>query len=116
MLGSAVYAGRWLGPAQALVDEHGETLREKPVWLFSSGPIGDPPRPAGDDAVASAPLVEATGAREHRIFAGRLDKSLLSFGERAIVLAFRAAEGDFRDWGEIEAWAGDIADALAKPS
>jgi menaquinone-dependent protoporphyrinogen oxidase len=112
VLGSAVYAGHWLGPAQKLTEDQGEALRARPVWLFSSGPIGDPPRPEGEAAVASAALVEATGAREHRIFAGRLDKSLLSFGERAIVLAFRAAEGDFRDWAAIEAWAGEVADAL----
>jgi hypothetical protein len=46
-------------------------------------------------------------------FGGKLDKSRLSFGERAVVFAFRAAEGDFRDWVEIEAWAIEIAEALA---
>lgn len=28
------------------------------------------------------------------------------------VFAFRAAEGDFRDWDEIRAWATDIASEL----
>jgi menaquinone-dependent protoporphyrinogen oxidase len=41
-----------------------------------------------------------------------LDKSLLSFGERAMVTAMRAPLGDFRDWDEIAAWAGDIAAAV----
>ena len=46
------------------------------------------------------------------MFAGKLDKKVLGFGERAIVAAFHAPEGDFRDWGAIEAWAHGIADAL----
>ena len=29
-----------------------------------------------------------------------------------MVFAFRAAEGDFRDWDAIAAWAGGIADEL----
>ena len=29
-----------------------------------------------------------------------------------MVLAFRVAEGDYRDWAEIEAWAHEIAAAL----
>lgn len=57
-------------------------------------------------------IVAATRAREHRVFAGKLDKSKLSFPERALVFAFRAADGDFRDWDAIAAWAGEIADAL----
>lgn len=57
-------------------------------------------------------ILAKTGARDHRLFGGRLDKSRLSFAERAVVLAFRAPEGDFRDWAEIEAWAREIAGAL----
>lgn len=57
-------------------------------------------------------IVAATRAREHRVFAAKLDKSKLSFPERALVFAFRVADGDFRDWDAIAAWAGEIADAL----
>jgi len=45
VLGSAVYAGHWLKPARELVDRSGDALAARPVWLFSSGPIGDPPSP-----------------------------------------------------------------------
>jgi menaquinone-dependent protoporphyrinogen oxidase len=38
----------------------------------------------------------------------------LGFGERAIAVAFRAPEGDFRDWPAIEAWAAAIADSLTE--
>jgi menaquinone-dependent protoporphyrinogen oxidase len=56
-------------------------------------------------------VIEATSAREHRIFGGRIDRSALSFPERAVMMAVRAREGDYRDWDEIAAWADEIADA-----
>src|SRR3954469_12839443 len=42
LLGSAVYAGRWLAPARQYQALHADALRARPVWLFSSGPIGEP--------------------------------------------------------------------------
>ena len=36
----------------------------------------------------------------------------LGFGERAVMHAVRAAEGDFRDWDAIRGWAAGIAAAL----
>jgi hypothetical protein len=35
-------AGRWLEPAREYVGAHAATLRGRPVWLFSGGPIGAP--------------------------------------------------------------------------
>jgi menaquinone-dependent protoporphyrinogen oxidase len=32
----------------------------------------------------------------------------LGFGEKAIMVAVRAQEGDFRDWDAIAAWADEI--------
>jgi menaquinone-dependent protoporphyrinogen oxidase len=41
VIGSAVYMGRWLTDARELIHRlSGWT--DHPVWLFSSGPIGDP--------------------------------------------------------------------------
>lgn len=109
--GSAVYAGHWLKPAREFLERHATDLKTKPVWLFSSGPIGDPPKPQEDPVDASS-LMELTGARDHRVFAGKLDRRALNFGEKAIVMALRAPEGDFRDWNEIREWAAGIARTL----
>lgn len=111
VLGSAVYAGRWLSPAKDLIERLGPSLATRSVWLFSSGPVGDPPQPAGDPQEVAG-LLEATGAQGHRVFAGRLDRSALSLGERAIVKVVRAAEGDFRRWDDVEAWGDEIVAAL----
>jgi menaquinone-dependent protoporphyrinogen oxidase len=113
VLGSAVYAGHWMEPARQVAQTQASVLAKRPVWLFSSGPIGDPPKP-DEDPVDVAALVQATGAREHRVFAGRLDKHRLGFAEKAVVLALRAPEGDFRDWDAVRAWAGGIADHLIR--
>jgi menaquinone-dependent protoporphyrinogen oxidase len=114
VVGSAIYAGRWLQPAVRFVRANAVALRELPVWAFSSGPVGDPPRPTEGEAVRLDEILELTRAREHRVFAGRLDKGRLGWGERAIVRVFGAAEGDFRDWGAIDGWAQGIADALSE--
>ena len=112
VVGSAVYAGRWLTPAIRLVERLREQLGDVPVWLFSSGPVGDPPVPDAQDAVDVADVVAATGAREHRLFAGRIDVDVLGASERAMVHALRVPTGDFRDWPAIAAWSREIAAAL----
>jgi menaquinone-dependent protoporphyrinogen oxidase len=112
VLGSAVYFGHWLEPARTFVERHAEALCARPTWLFSSGPVGDPPRPADDDAVKVDDLLAASGARGHRLFGGRIDKHRLGFAERAVLLAVRAQDGDYRDWDEIAAWAREIAQAV----
>jgi menaquinone-dependent protoporphyrinogen oxidase len=47
--------------------------RWRSAALFSSGPVGDPPKPA-EVPVDVGAIVAATGARDHRIFAGSLDR------------------------------------------
>ena len=111
VIGSGVYAGHWLKPAKRFVEHHGATLRKRAVWLFSSGPLGEPPAPSAEPVDVAA-LVEMTGALGHRIFAGRLASDGLSFGERALVKIVRAPYGDFRDWPEIAEWAREIAASL----
>jgi menaquinone-dependent protoporphyrinogen oxidase len=111
VIGSAVYYGKWMDAAKTFVDRHAASFDGRPVWLFSVGPLGDPPKPEADPVDIPA-LVAKTRAREHRVFTGRLDKGRLSLGEKIIVRGVRAAEGDFRQWDEIRAWAREIADAL----
>jgi len=112
VLASAVYAGRWLESARHYAATQAAALRSRPVWLLSSGPIGEPPFPP-DEPHDAAPIAVMLGARGHRVFPGRLDKQLLTIGERAMVTAMRAPVGDFRDWGALRSWAGEIAAEVA---
>jgi menaquinone-dependent protoporphyrinogen oxidase len=112
VLGSAIYAGRWLEPARRLIQERAGELASRPAWLFSVGPLGDPPKPedAGPEGISEA--MDETRARAHEVFAGKLDRSALSRIERLMVRALRAPEGDFRDWDAIRAWARGVAAEL----
>jgi menaquinone-dependent protoporphyrinogen oxidase len=111
VIGSAVYAGHWMKQAIDLAERFTDRWADRAVWLFSSGPIGEPPKPE-EDPVDVSRIMQLTGARAHRIFTGRLDKSKLSFPERAMVSAFRAPYGDFRNWDNIRTWASEIAEEL----
>ena len=111
VLGSAVYMGQWMKPARELVDRSAAALAARPVWLFSSGPVGEPAKPA-ENPVDVSEILQSTKARDHRVFTGRLVRKHLSFPDRAMASAIRAVEGDFRDWAEIRAWAAGIARAL----
>jgi menaquinone-dependent protoporphyrinogen oxidase len=107
VLGSGVYAGHWLEPAKAFVRRFQIELTERPVFLFSSGPIGDPPKPT-QDPVDVAELDESTDAVDHQVFAGRVTPSQLNVFERLVTKVVHA-EGDFRPWDEIADWANEIA-------
>jgi len=70
------------------------------------------PQPKGDPGHLDA-LMQATQARGHRMFVGKLDRESLGFGERLMTTAVKAPEGDFRDWDVIRSWAQGIASALS---
>jgi menaquinone-dependent protoporphyrinogen oxidase len=111
IIGSAVYMGRWMEPARALANRSADALRTRPVWMFSSGPMGrDIVDPA--DSVEGMKLRDLVGGRDHRLFAGKADRHELGFAERAILRMVRNPYGDHRDWTEIEAWATSIAGEL----
>jgi len=112
VLGSAVYAGSWRNEAVAFVERHEQELRRVPVWLFSSGPLGDHVEDLEEQPRQLERIRRAIAPRDHRVFFGRLDMRVLSFGERMIVKAVKAPVGDFRNWGEIDTWADGIDVAL----
>ena len=121
VVGSAVYMMRWLKEAVEFVRRNRAVLANRPVWLFSSGPLGS-------DASVNDPKLEpkeiaefreAIDPRDHRVFFGALDAGKLGFAHQMMrkLPAARAMlpEGDFRNWKEIEAWASSIARALEAP-
>lgn len=118
VVGSGIYLGNWLKDARRFVDTHAAELAQRPTWLFASGSIVGAP-PVADDPEALRPglaerLVETTHAREHKLFAGKLDTRKLGLLERAAVRGAHASEGDYRDWDEVERWATEIANQLRR--
>ena len=111
VLGSAVYMGRWLDEAKAFIESNEEWLAGLPVWLFTSGPIGEPLSPA-DEPIESRELAIQLNARDRRSFAGRLDPRKLGFLERTAIHFVHAPEGDYLDWQAVRDWATTIATQL----
>jgi menaquinone-dependent protoporphyrinogen oxidase len=106
VLGSAVYDGRWLKAARRFALRFETQLARKPLWLFSSGPTGDPAKPMQPPRDALE-IMHRLGARDHQVFEGRIERDVLSFAER---LRIRVAPGgDFRPWVAITIWARGIA-------
>ncbi|HTX70295.1 MAG TPA: flavodoxin domain-containing protein [Thermoleophilia bacterium] len=124
VLGSAVYMFRWLKDFTRFVHRHEKLLAARPVWLFSSGPLGtDRVDKEGRDvlevsqAKVTAQVLARTQAREHVMFFGAWTRGRpIGLAERFVahVPAARDAmpEGDFRDWEAVEAWAAGIAQEL----
>jgi menaquinone-dependent protoporphyrinogen oxidase len=112
VLGSALYAGSWMKEATEFVDRQGDTLSALPVWLFSSGPLGEQVADDEEQPRQLRRIRDRIAPRDHRVFFGALDKEKLGFSERMIVKAVKAPEGDFRDWDAIAEWADQIAAAL----
>ncbi len=113
VLGSPIYMGKWLKPARAVLDRLAAEPAGRPVFVFSLGPVGDPPKP--DDASPEDAVVAfaVNRAMSTRLFAGRLDSTRLGRMERFAIKAVKAPDGDYRDWPAIEQWAEEIADLLA---
>ena len=106
ILGSALYSATWLREANRFARVHAAALAERPVWLFSSGPL-DHSASAGDLPIPAhvAEATAAIGARGHRMFGGRLAAD--APGLTPEILATHRV-GDFRDWASIESWARQI--------
>ena len=110
VLGGALYMGRWHPDARHFVRRHAAELRDRPVWLFSSGPLD---HSADDGEIKPVPFVAkraaAIGANGHRTFGGRLAPDVSGVIAGAIA---KKSSGDYRDFDAIRAWARSIADVL----
>jgi menaquinone-dependent protoporphyrinogen oxidase len=113
VLGSAVYVGRWLPEATRFVERHRDALSTRPLWLFSSGPVGSPEAKPEEGPAGLTELASELRAREHRILTGRIDRRRLRLCERAILRVGGAPEGDFRDWDAVEGWGREIAEVVS---
>jgi menaquinone-dependent protoporphyrinogen oxidase len=118
ILGSAVYIGRWRKDAVSFLKDHEKMLAERPVWLFSSGPVGEGDPVELLDGWRFPPLQQAVadriGPRDIVVFHGAVNVDKLNFIEKWMMNNLKAPVGDFRDWEAITAWASSIADALKK--
>ena len=110
VVGGSVYVGRWDADARRFARRHQRALRERPVWLFSSGPLDDS-ADHGDVALApsAAGATRRVRAREHVTFGGRLAPDTPGAIARAMA---KDHAGDWRNPDRVRAWAREIAVSL----
>ncbi len=72
VIGSPIYMGKWLKPARGLLDQLAEEPEGRDVYVFSLGPIGDPPEPVDSSPEPDVEAFAAARARGSRIFADQL--------------------------------------------
>ncbi|GAA4409283.1 flavodoxin domain-containing protein [Fodinibacter luteus] len=125
VLGGAAYMLHWLKPAVKFARKHRAALASRPVWLFSSGPLGtDLVDKDGEDVLLSTrpkefdELTELLHPRGEQVFFGAYDPDAKPIGlGECFVRHMPAAQntmptGDFRDWAAIDSWARGIAGAI----
>jgi menaquinone-dependent protoporphyrinogen oxidase len=84
------------------------------LWVFSSGPVGDPADadPAWNEPSATIAKAQRLGARGHAVFGGSLPAEPHGLMQRSMAEKLPAEFRDRRDWDEIETWAAAIAAEL----
>ena len=107
IIGGALYMGRWHRAARRLVTTKTNALRERPVWLFSSGPLD---HSASEHELPPTHqvkhLMEQIDARGHVVFGGQLARDAQGFPASAMA---KKMAGDWREWHQIRAWAQQVA-------
>jgi len=114
VLGASVYAAGWHNDARRFARRFADALADRPVWLFSSGPLDDS---AERTELPPIPQVEAATralrARGQVTFGGRLsDEAHGWLGIVARRIASEGHGGDFRNPQRVRGWARDVAAEL----
>jgi menaquinone-dependent protoporphyrinogen oxidase len=125
VIGSAAYMFHWLKEAAMFVRRNKDIISARPVWLFSSGPLGtDLVDKEGRDVMETSrpkefdELEKLIAPRGEKIFFGAWDPTSPAVGmaERFMRLMPKARQamptGDFRDWDAIDGWGAEIAAQL----
>jgi menaquinone-dependent protoporphyrinogen oxidase len=114
VLGSAVYMRRWRREARRFLHRHADELARRQLWIFSSGPLGDPAKDDADWSEPAATLAEAEriGARGHVVFGGSLPAEPEGCMQRSMAKNMPPEYRDRRDWEQIRTWAAGIATEL----
>lgn len=107
IVGSALYASRWQRDARRFLKSNAAQLRDRPVFLFSSGPLDNS---ATEKEIPPTHhvhrLMSRVGAVEHVTFGGRLPEDATGFPARAMA---KDHAGDWRDADQIREWARHVA-------
>lgn len=117
VLGAPLYISHWLKEAHRFLSQHRQALMQRPVAIFSLGPVVD--------VEAQWRVVRAQLAKELEkypwlspvaveMFGGKYDPATLNFTDNLAANTpgtplFQVPASDLRDWTAIRAWASSLA-------
>ena len=114
VLGSPLYMGKMLPEAREFVHKFRGPLNRLPLYVFVAGYTFrerlEEYLKSGDDAIDAIRLY--VNPADVGYFAGRVNPDLVSGPDRAILLMGGVHPGDFRDWGRVRQWAGQIGEKI----
>jgi len=118
VLGSPVYHGHLLGPAETFRQRHGAALAKVPRALFIvSLTMARPSKPAVEKLIQrTRRFVEEFRPADVGLFAGALDYANLGFFTRTLMKLMHIPQGDFRKSEIVRKWAKDVLPRLTPPT
>ncbi len=110
IVAGALYANRWHRDARRFIRRNTALLRERPVWLVSSGPLDD----SADDhdippTKQVAKYIHRIDAAGHVTFGGRLAQDAKGFPASAMA---KTRAGDWRNKAHVERWVHTVVKQL----
>jgi menaquinone-dependent protoporphyrinogen oxidase len=110
IVGSAIRMGNWLPEAVKFVETHQQVLRQLPTAFFTVHMmnLGDDETSRKNRLAYLDPVRKIMTPQQKVFFAGKMDLARLSFLDRFIAKAVKAADADLRDWQAIRGWAKQI--------
>jgi menaquinone-dependent protoporphyrinogen oxidase len=119
VLGTAIWAGKPLPEMRRFVADQRDALSGKPVAYFIQCDLLREDTPANRQIALGyvLPLRELHEPVNVGLFAGRRDFSAVHPLLKWVLMhVLRLAEGDWRDWEQMKAWAGTVAGQLVRSS
>jgi menaquinone-dependent protoporphyrinogen oxidase len=110
VVGSVIRMGQWLAETTKFVQTHQAVLSQMPTAYFlCCGLLQDDTEENRSEASSwLGPVRNIVEPVSEGLFAGKIDYGKLSLLDRSIAQMVGSAEGDWRDWDAIHAWAGDL--------
>jgi menaquinone-dependent protoporphyrinogen oxidase len=121
IIGSAVHNFMWIPASSSWLSRNGAALSNTPVWGFSVGTpfaVGKLAQRMMESKEEEQNLAEAIGrhvkVEGHILFNGRFLKSHATTKFNMWWRVMGGKFGDFRDWENIDKWAGEVGGKIAQ--
>jgi len=110
LLGSAVREGNWLPEAKGFVNHHQREIQNVPNAFFTvhMRNLGDDEKSRNGRLAYLKPIHKLVQPDIEVFFAGRMNFSRLSFGDRLLCKVIGSKSVDLRNWPAIHAWGANV--------